>query len=118
LALDIKSFVTQAAGRSTAVCNAIVGLFSPDVLLADLSKAGPATFLGVETHGATGGRFGGRALSEDVVDTLFGIVFGNTVSTLQLAPDDGREIPALTSDHVNASGKHFQSTFPFLGPPL
>lgn len=118
LALDIKSFMTQAAGRSTAICNAVVGLFSPDVLVADLSQPGPATYLGVETNGATGGKFGGRALSDDVVDTLFGIIFGNTIPSLGLAPDDGKEIPALTSDHVNASGKHFQSTFPFLGPPV
>jgi hypothetical protein len=39
-------------------------------MIADLSKSGPASYLGVETNGATGGLFGGRALTDDVVDIL------------------------------------------------
>ena len=85
---------------------------------ADLSQsATTAAYLGVETGGVTGSKFGGRALTDDVVDISLGIVFGNTVSALGLAPDDGKEIPTLTSDNVDASGKHFKSTFPYLGDP-
>ena len=36
-----------------------------------------------------------------------GIIFGNTVSALNLAPDDGAEIPSLTSDNVGyQNGSH------------
>jgi len=89
----------------------------PDVLKADLSKQGNATYLGVETGGATGGLFGGRALTDDVVDLSLGVVFGTTISDLGLAPADGNDIPTLTSDNVTSSGKHFKTVFPYLGNP-
>ncbi len=116
LANDIQTFMTTAAGRSQATTDVVKAVLVPDVLIADLSKTTPA-YLGVETGGATGGTFGGRALGDDIVDISLGVIFGNTVSALSLAPDDGKEIPALTSDHVDASGKHFSNTFPYLGPP-
>lgn len=114
---DIDSFLTAPAGRSAATRAVIESVLVPDVLKADLSKGGSAAYLGVETGGATGGKFGGRKLTDDVVDTSLGIVFGNTVSALGLAPDDMAEIPTLTSDHVDDSGKHFIATFPYLGAP-
>ena len=114
---DINTFMTQVAGRSQATANVVTSVLVPDTMKANLTKSGPASYLGYETNGATGGMFGGRALSDDVVDISLGIVFGNTVSALGLAPDDGHEIPTLTSDHVGAGGKHFQSTFPYLGNP-
>ena len=116
IATDIKSFMKSPAGRSDAIANVVVSVLVPDVLVADLSET-KAAYLGVETGGATGGKFGGRALSDDVVDTSLGVIFGNTVPALGLAPEDNAEIPALTSDHVDASGKHFTSTFPYLGAP-
>lgn len=114
---DINTFMTQVAGRSQATANVVTSVLVPDTMKADLSQSGPASYLGHETGGATGGTFGGRALTDDVVDISLGIVFGNTVSALGLAPDDGKEIPTLTSDNVDASGKHFTSTFPYLGAP-
>jgi hypothetical protein len=106
MALDIKSFATQAAGRSTSVCNALV------------SQSGPASFLGVETNGGTGGKFGGRALTDDVVDITFGMIFGNSLATFGLATDDGNETPGLTSDHIGVGARQFLTTFPYLGPPI
>lgn len=113
---DFPQFMA-AAGRSAATTDALTKLLVPDVLVADLSQGGPASYLGVETRGATGARFGGRALSEDTVDVLLGLVFGNTLSSLGLAPDDGHEVPTLTSDHVGPGAKHFLATFPYLGKP-
>jgi hypothetical protein len=122
LANDIQSFmdiVFTAAGkkRSAATVGVIKSVLVPDVMKADLGSSDAASYLGFETGGATGGKFGGRKLTDDVVDTSLGIVFGNTISTLGLAPDDGAEVPTLTSDHVGPQGKHFTNTFPYLGAP-
>jgi hypothetical protein len=117
LGTDVQNFMTIAAGRSAATNAAVKNIFVPDVLTADLSSQDRASYLGIETNGATGGKFGGRALSDDVVDIMFSILFGNTVAHLNLAPDDGRETPLLTSDNVSASAKHVQANFPYLGPP-
>jgi hypothetical protein len=115
---DIESFLTFPCNRSPAIRNVIEAVLVPDMMKADLSQTDSAAYLGVETGGATGGHFGGRKLSDDVVDTSLGIIFGNTIPALGLAPDDNNEIPTLTNDHVGASGKHFLSTFPYLGNPL
>lgn len=117
LANDVQTFMTTVAGRSQAITDVVKAVVIPDTMKFDLGKSGPATYLGVETNGATGGRFGGRALTDDVVDTSLGIVFGTTISALGLAPADGKEIPTLTSDNVGAGGKHFTSTFPYVGAP-
>lgn len=117
LANDIQSFMTGTAGRSQAITDVVKAVLVPDVMLADLSKPGPASYLGVQTNGATGGTFGGRALTDDVVDISLGVVFGNTISALGLAPDDGNAILTLTSDNVGAGGKNFTNTFPYLGSP-
>lgn len=117
LANDIQSFMTFPAGRSQAITDVVKAVIVPDVMKVDLSKSGEAAYLGVETGGATGGKFGGRKLEDDVVDISLGIVFGNTIPALGLAPDDGNELAAFTSDHVDASGKHFLAAFPYLGDP-
>jgi hypothetical protein len=117
LKTDIESFLTVPAGRSAAIKNVIEAVLVPDVLVADLSQnATKAAYLGVETGGATGSKFGGRALADDVVDISLGVVFGNTVPALGLAPDDGKEIPSFTTDNV---GPHtdYLDTFPYLGNP-
>ena len=121
---DIQSFLTGTAGRSQATTDVVKAVLVPDVMVADLSQSGPAAYLGVETGGVTGGKFGGRKLTDDVVDTSLGVIFGNTVSALGLAPDDGKEIPTLTTDNVsfNTAPKHYQdgvvssAVFPYLGP--
>ncbi|MDP9018212.1 MAG: DUF4331 domain-containing protein [Candidatus Eremiobacteraeota bacterium] len=58
------------------------------------------------------------------------MIFGNTISALGLAPDDGKEQdgradasfpsgkrPNLTTDGVSAAGKHFTASFPYVGAP-
>ncbi|MFM9873903.1 MAG: DUF4331 family protein [Fimbriimonadaceae bacterium] len=118
LANDIQGFMTQVAGRSQATADVVKAVFLRDTMVVDLSSnASTAAYLGVQTGGATGSTFGGRALGDDVVDISLGVVFGNTVSALGLAPDDGNEIATLTSDNVDASGKHFSNSFPYLGTP-
>jgi hypothetical protein len=119
LANDIQSFMVGTAGRSQAITDVVKAVLVPDVMKANLNQTGPAAYLAVETNGATGGgaKFGGRALTDDVVDTSLNVIFGSTIPNLGLAADDDHEITTLTSDHVDASGKHFTATFPYLGAP-
>lgn len=117
LANDIQNFMVNTAGRSQATTDVVKAVLVPDVLVADLNQTDSAAYLGSETGGATGGKFGGRKLTDDVVDISLGVVFGKTVSALGLAPDDGKDIPTLTSDNVGSTGKRFTSTFPYLGAP-
>lgn len=119
LANDIGSFMTNTAGRSAAITAKVQQVLSPDVMIADLSVMNTAaTYLGVETGGFTGGLFGGRALTDDVVDTSLAVIFGNAIPTITGVPDDNAEIPALTSDNVGPGAKHFSNVFPYLGPPV
>ncbi len=117
LANDIQNFMRNTAGRSQATTDVVKAVLVPDVLVADLNQTDSAAYLGSETGGATGGKFGGRKLTDDVVDISLGVVFGKTVSALGLAPDDGKDIPTLISDNVGSGGKHFTATFPYLGAP-
>jgi len=117
LATDVQSFMVGVAGRSQAITDVVKSVVIPDIMIADLSVPGSAAYLGVQTGGATGSMGGGRDLTDDVVDTTLGIVFGTTISSLGLAPADGNEIPTLTSDNVGAGGKHFTNSFPYLGSP-
>jgi Domain of unknown function (DUF4331) len=114
---DIESYLVFPAGRSAAIRNVIEAVLVPDVMKADLSQnTTKAAYLGVETGGATGSTFGGRSLTDDVVDISLGVIFGNTVPALGLAPDDGNELPTFTTDNV---GPHsdFLNAFPYLGMP-
>ncbi len=117
LQTDIKGFMKFPAGRSDAITNVVAAVLVPDVMVADLSQPGPAAYLGVETDGATGGKFGGRKLTDDVVDTSLSVIFGTTVSDLGLAPADNNQIPSLTTDNVDASGHNYSSSFPYLQAP-
>ncbi len=114
----ILSFTTTAAGRSAETAGVLRAVLGVDETLADLSQTGvKAAYLGTETGGATGSKFGGRGLTDDVIDISLGAIFGNTISALKLAPDDGKESKCLTSDNVGPQAHHFTDAFPYLGEP-
>lgn len=117
LAKDIESFLTFPANRSREIKDVLKAVLVPDVMVADLKSRDPASYLGVETGGFTGGKFGGRALADDVVDISLYAVFGTAVSDLGLASPDGSDIPSLTSDSVGPGAKQFRGTFPYMGDP-
>jgi hypothetical protein len=142
----IASFLTSApAGRSAAIASYVSALLMPDALIGDLSNtSGRASYLGWETggqlsfdcNGLPGTAFGGRALTDDVVDADLGITFGNlaTSATLTAAtpnvgasppPDDGNEkngangTPNLTKQNVACGNKGLLTNqFPYLGNPI
>lgn len=124
LANDIQSFMTTAAGRSQAttdVVKAVVVGTTGDVMKVDLTQTGEAAYLGLETGGATsatGSTFGGRKLTDDVVDTSLGIIFGNTLFAIGVGPDDrGTAIATLTKDNVGPAPRAYRPDFPYLGNP-
>ena len=104
--------------RSAATSKVLQAVLYPNVMKADLSQnTTTAAYLGYETGGATGSKFGGRGLDDDVVDISLGALFGNTVSALGLAPDDHKEAPCLTTDNVPYD-KHNTDTFPYVQSPV
>ncbi len=115
---DILRFMNFPAGRSPAIANVLAAVLVPDVMVADLSNmTDKASYLGVETGGVTGGKFGGRALTDDIIDIDLGAIFGGIIPALKLAPDDGKELPQFATDNI---GPHhdYMNVFPYLGNPL
>jgi hypothetical protein len=116
LQAQIKSFAMMF--RSKTWADTLQAVLYPNVMKADLSqKTTKAAYLGYETGGATGSKFGGRALDDDVIDISLGAIFGNTLSALNLIPDDHKEVPCLTTDNV-AYDKSNTTTFPYIQAPL
>jgi hypothetical protein len=131
----INGFMTGVAGRSQKTADTVQAVLIPDELAADLSQSGSSAYLGYETGGATGSKFGGRGPLDNVIDISLGVVFGNTLSTLPSlgVPDDKKESPCLTTENVPATvpganaqyastaqigaAKNQSNTFPYLGTP-
>jgi hypothetical protein len=120
LYVEIGSFTRNVAGRAAANAATLQAILIPDEVAVDLSQSTTtAAYLGVETGGATGSKFGGRALTDDVVDVDLSAVFGKTLSALGLVPDDGHASPCLATDNVasQAAADHVTTTFPYVGTP-
>ena len=109
----------NVAGRSPAISTVVGAVLYPNEMAFDVSQPGAAAYLGVETGGATGSKFGGRGLTDDVITTSLGVVFGNTVPALGLTPDDGKENTCLNNEHVfsGQGGTQTQAAFPFFAQP-
>ena len=113
---QIKSFSLMY--RSKTWADTLQSILYPNVMKADLSQnTTQAAYLGYETGGATGSKFGGRGLDDDVIDISLGAIFGNTLSALGLIPDDKKEIPCLALDNVGYD-KHNTDKFPYIQAPL
>lgn len=116
----LSYFMRNVAGRSPAISNVVTSVLYPNEMSADLSQYGvPAAYLGVETGGATGSKFGGRALTDDVIDISLGVVFGKTIPALRLAADDGKENTCLSNEHVYSGqgGRQTQAVYPYVTDP-
>jgi hypothetical protein len=113
---QIKSFTL--AFRSKTWADTLQAVLYPNVMKADLSQnTTTASYLGYETGGATGSKFGGRALDDDIIDISLGAIFGNTLSALNIIPDDHKEAPCLALDNVPYD-KSNTKTFPYIQAPL
>lgn len=106
------------AFRSKKNAETLQAVLYPNVIKVDLSQdTTKAAYLGYETGGATGSKYGGRALDDDIIDISLGAIFGNTLSALGLIPDDHKELPCLTTDNIGYD-KSNTKTFPYIQGPL
>ncbi len=111
VAPEVVDFLTTVAGRDPAYIQAIAPALIPDVLVVDTSKdpAGPAGWLTWLPQ--LGGGYGGRKLTDDVVDLALTAVFGDALG------DAAHATPHLTTDNVGNESPNITTTFPYLAPP-
>lgn len=101
---DLVGFVTGVAGRDAAYANVIAGALLPDMLITYPKRDGKPVFWLSWVFGG----YGGRSLTDDVVDIGLGAIFGN------LLGNNNNVTPGLTTDNVSANDSPFRSTFPYL----
>lgn len=103
----IRSFAS-AFGRSEKIITTLGAVLAPDELLVFPNRAG-------NTAGwlswALANGYGGRKLTDDVVDAGLTAVFGNLLDAS--AP----VVAGLTSDNVPATVRSFSPSFPYLETP-
>ena len=103
-AAELKSFVMTVAGRDQSVANTLASVLLPDMLIVRTDKA--TTSAGWLTWALANG-YGGRKLTDDVVDAGLSAIFGSLLSPNNVSA-------GLITDNVNANDKPFLSGFPYL----
>ena len=101
---EVKAFVTNVAGRDASVANTLASVLLPDMLIVQTDKAGSSA--GWLSWALANG-YGGRKLTDDVVDAGLSALFGSLLSPNNVSP-------GLTTDNVSANDKPFNATFPYL----
>ncbi len=97
---------------------ALQSVLYPNEYAVNLASTDKASYLGVETGGATGGTFGGRDISDDVINIDLGAAFGNTLSALKVQPDDGQANNCISKQNVaQAPSQQKLGSFPYFAPP-
>jgi hypothetical protein len=100
----IKAF-TNAFNRGATIGNTLAAVLVPDMLMVYPNRAG-------NTAGwlswALANGYGGRKISDDVVDAGLTATFGN------LLDPTAAVLPGLTSDNVATSVRTYPTTFPYL----
>lgn len=104
----IRSFVSQFPTRTETTITTLQAVLAPDELLVFPNRT-PATAGWLSWALASG--YGGRKLSDDVVDIGLSAVFGNALDAAQPV------LAGLTSDNVGPSVRTFSTTFPYLEAP-
>ena len=102
---ELVNFVATVAGRNATVQNTLATVLLPDMLIVQTDKD-PTTAGWLSWALANG--YGGRKLTDDVVDAGLMAIFGPLL-------DPSNVSPGLTSDNV-ASDSPFITTFPYLAP--
>ena len=101
---ELRSFIINVAGRQPALADAIAGVLLPDMLVVQTNKGGNTA--GWLTWALADG-YGGRRLTDDVVDAGLAAIFGSLLNGQNVSP-------GLTTDNVSANDKAFSTTFPYL----
>ncbi|MGI8619445.1 MAG: DUF4331 family protein [Gemmatimonadaceae bacterium] len=104
----IKIFVASQ-GRPATIGNTLAAVLSPDMLMVFPNRAPGTGQLWLSWALSNG--YGGRRLSDDVVDIGLSAVYGKAVDPT------ASENPGLISDFVPPSVRSFSTTFPYLENP-
>lgn len=102
----IKAF-TNAFDRGPMIASTLAAVLVPDMLLVFPNRA-PASAGWLSWALASG--YGGRKLSDDVVDAGLTAIFG------KLLDPSAAVLTGLTSDNVSMSTRSFGTAFPYLEP--
>ncbi|HKY98521.1 MAG TPA: DUF4331 family protein [Gemmatimonadaceae bacterium] len=106
------AFINAFRAGQPEVANTLGAVLYPDMLIVESSK-NPATAGWLSWALANG--WGGRKLSDDVVDAGLTAIFGKLISATG-AYCDNFTLP-LCTDNVGANDKAFSNTFPYLASP-
>lgn len=106
------AFINAFRGGQPAVANTLGAVLYPDMLIVESSR-NPATSGWLSWALAAG--WGGRNLSDDVVDAGLSAIFGTIITPTGAFCANG-QLP-LCTDNVNANDKLFLSAFPYLAHP-
>jgi hypothetical protein len=105
-AARIKLF-TDAFGRGATIGNTLGAVLVPDMLMVFPNRAGSTA--GWLSWALAAG-YGGRKLSDDVVDAGLTAIFGS------LLDPTATVLTGLTSDNISTSTRSYLTTFPYLEP--
>lgn len=106
------AFINYFRPNQPDVANTLGAVLYPDMLIVESSRS-PATSGWLSWALANG--WGGRNLSDDVVDAGLSAIFGKIINAAD-AYCDNFTLP-LCTDNVPANDKSFSSTFPYLASP-
>ncbi|MEO5588622.1 MAG: DUF4331 family protein [Gemmatimonadaceae bacterium] len=106
------AFVNAFRGGQPAVANTLGAVLYPDMLIVESSR-NPATSGWLSWALANG--WGGRNLSDDVVDAGLSAIFGKII-VAEGAYCNNFQLP-LCTDNVNTNDKSFSGRFPYLADP-
>lgn len=106
-AAELRAFVKTVAGRQDNVANTIASVLLPDMLIVQVAKS--ANTAGWLTWALADG-YGGRKLTDDVVDAGLAAIFGPLLSPANVTTQ-------LVTDNVGQNDKAFGATFPYVAAP-
>lgn len=102
--VEFEAFVTSF-GRPVALAQTLSGALLPDMLIVQTDKAAASS--GWLTWALANG-YGGRNLTDDVVDAGLAATFGTLLNATAPLP------AAFQTDNVSANNKAFLTVFPYL----
>ena len=106
------AFINAFRGNQPVVANTLGAVLYPDMLIVESSR-NPSSAGWLSWALANG--WGGRKLSDDVVDAGLSAIFGKIIAADGAFCDNG-QLP-LCTDNVPANDKAFLRTFPYLAGP-
>ena len=108
----ISAFVSQFPNRTQATITTLSAVLAPDMLMVFPNRSTAAGNVGWLTWALKPNvGYGGRLLTDDVVDVGLSAVFGNALDASQPV------LAGLTSDNVGPSVRSFAAVFPYLESP-